>query len=418
MLFYFAFLVLINLCVSSTIPGVQNDPAVKRLQEYLQIDTSDPENIDNSEKAVNFWRRQAAELNLSFTVHRPGGLPICVLTLIGSKPELPSIMLNSHSDVVPVDDELWKYPPFSAHIDEEGNLFGRGVQDCKSNGVQYLEAIRKLMEKNITLERTVHVTVMPDEETGGSKGMVPFAKTKEFQALNVGFALDEGMPSSSDVLYALYVDKRPWQMKFEIQGGGGHGSFLKTGSVIEQVQTLINTAQAYRDHQSQKMKSKAATDFGGYTSLNINMIKGGIAGNVIPSRMTVVIDVRLSVKEEVSEFQSVIDSWMSKLGKNTRLEYVRRMTSSTSTAVDDTNKYWVAMRDTLKSLNVTVLPVVSPGTTDMAEIRALGIPAIGFTTNRKTEIKAHDVDEYLPVETFLEGIDLYAALIQRLANLP
>lgn len=57
----------------------------------------------NPEKAATFWRRQAAELGLPFTVIRPAGLPICIITLRGSKPDLPSIMLNSHSDVVPAE---------------------------------------------------------------------------------------------------------------------------------------------------------------------------------------------------------------------------------------------------------------------------------------------------------------------------
>lgn len=42
--------------------------------------------------------------------------------------------------------------------------------------------------------------------------MVAFIKTKEFKALNVGFALDEGAPSpTDDVMYAFYYDKRPWR---------------------------------------------------------------------------------------------------------------------------------------------------------------------------------------------------------------
>lgn len=41
--------------------------------------------------------------------------------------------------------------------------------------------------------------------------MVPFVETNEFKALNVGFALDEGFTSSSDIMYATYWDKRPWR---------------------------------------------------------------------------------------------------------------------------------------------------------------------------------------------------------------
>ncbi|CAH2247037.1 jg23894 [Pararge aegeria aegeria] len=71
-----------------------------------------------------------------------------------------------------------------------------------------------------------------------------------------------------------------------------------------------------------------------------------------------------------------------------------------------------------KYRNLTLMPIVCPGTTDMMEIRSLGIPAFGFTTTRNVDLKAHDIDEYIPIDTYLEGIALYATLIQRLASLP
>lgn len=47
------------------------------------------------------------------------------------------------------------------HIDSTGNMFGRGTQDTKSVAIQYIEAIRRLVMNNVTLERTIHFTVMP-----------------------------------------------------------------------------------------------------------------------------------------------------------------------------------------------------------------------------------------------------------------
>lgn len=54
-----------------------------------------------SDRAVEFWRQQAVELGLPFHVFSPGGVPVCVLTVLGTDPSLRSIMLNSHMDVVP-----------------------------------------------------------------------------------------------------------------------------------------------------------------------------------------------------------------------------------------------------------------------------------------------------------------------------
>lgn len=51
---------------------------------------------------MDFIKRQACELGLPYTVYKTrSGKPICIITLKGQDPNLPSIMLNSHMDVVP-----------------------------------------------------------------------------------------------------------------------------------------------------------------------------------------------------------------------------------------------------------------------------------------------------------------------------
>lgn len=115
------------------------------------------------EPCLDFLRRQAANLQLPLATYYPGGptKPIVVITWQGTEPLLPSIVLNSHMDVVPVFEENWSHPPFSANIDAEGRIFARGTQDMKSVGVQHLAAIRALQKEGVTLKRTVHVMFVP-----------------------------------------------------------------------------------------------------------------------------------------------------------------------------------------------------------------------------------------------------------------
>ncbi|CAH2108375.1 unnamed protein product [Euphydryas editha] len=393
----------------------EQNPAVKILQKYIQIDTSD---LKNLELSTDFWKRQADELGLSFAVYRPRGLPICVMTLNGKRPELPSIMLNSHADVVPTNTGKWTYPPFSGHIDENGYLHGRGAQDTKDVGVQYIEAIRKLIRNNVTLDRTVHITVMPDEETGGSRGMLPFVETEDFKSLNIGFAFDEGYPSRNDAMYVSYQDKRPWQAKYTIRGNGGHSSIVKNGNVIEGLQRLINNIMEFRKEQVQIMTTKDANDFGAYTSVNINMIEGGVAPNVIPKEIVAVVDMRLSVTADVNNVENMFNSWLNELGYNSTVEYLRRVEYSPATAVDNSNPYWIAMQETMMELGITVDAIVCPAASDLIAIRSKGIPALGFTTKRNVLSKAHDINEYIDLNTFIKGIDVYVALLKKICNLP
>lgn len=119
-----------------------------------------------AEPCVAFLRRQAKGLDLPISVYHPvnNKNPVVVITWQGSQPELSSIVLNSHMDVVPVFEEHWTHKPFDADIDADGKIFARGAQDMKCVGVQYLAAIRALKRDGVKqLKRTIHVMFVPDE---------------------------------------------------------------------------------------------------------------------------------------------------------------------------------------------------------------------------------------------------------------
>lgn len=161
------------------------------------------------EPCVLFLKKQAKKLNLPIAVHYPANekCPVVVITWEGTKPDLPSIVLNSHMDVVPVEEKHWKHPPFGAEIDEDGNIYARGAQDDKSCGMQYLAAIRALQREGIRLQRTIHVTFVPDEETGGIFGMKAFVSSDAFKAMNVGFAMDESCAVPFNKMLVFHAER-------------------------------------------------------------------------------------------------------------------------------------------------------------------------------------------------------------------
>ena len=57
--------------------------------------------------------------------------------------------------------EKWTHDPFSADKDKNGNIFARGAQDMKCVGIQYLEAVHRLMSEGVRLRRTVHISFVP-----------------------------------------------------------------------------------------------------------------------------------------------------------------------------------------------------------------------------------------------------------------
>jgi aminoacylase len=55
--------------------------------------------------------------------------PLVVATWVGSDPSLPSLLLNSHYDVVPINPAMWTVPAFEG-LRIDGKIYGRGSQVC------------------------------------------------------------------------------------------------------------------------------------------------------------------------------------------------------------------------------------------------------------------------------------------------
>ena len=112
--------------------------------------------------AIIFLQKIVEEIGLEQKVIRTDvKRPILLATWLGKEPHLPSILLNSHTDVVPVYADQWKHDPFEAYKDEQGRIYGRGTQDMKCVTIQYLEAIRRLKQQGVTTRRTIHLTFLP-----------------------------------------------------------------------------------------------------------------------------------------------------------------------------------------------------------------------------------------------------------------
>lgn len=69
-------------------------------------------------------------------------------------------MLNNAIVLIMVQ-EHWKYPPFSAEKDDEGNIYARGSQDMKCVGMQYYESILRMKKAGKRFPRTFHLCWVP-----------------------------------------------------------------------------------------------------------------------------------------------------------------------------------------------------------------------------------------------------------------
>ncbi|KAK4872717.1 hypothetical protein RN001_014746 [Aquatica leii] len=386
--------------------------AIENLRTYLRIPSVYP-NIDY-EPCLKFLKIQADEIGLIYNVYRPvKNNPHVVLTWTGKEPTLGSIILNSHMDVVPVFEDKWSHKPFDADIDEKGDIYARGIQDTKALGIQYLEAIRRLKQSGYQPKRTVHVTFVSDEETGGLEGMKLFVKTPEFKQLNASFALDEGVLSENNIVTAYYGEKRSWKFEVHCAGQPGHGSLLLDNTAGEKVQYLLNKFYEFRAAEKKKIQELQYTDH--ITTLNLTMIRGGVQANVIPPEFTIVIDTRVPV-EKFSDFEVQVNQWCKEAGTGVTIETIVKDDNAPNTSVDETNIFWTAFKSAIDGMNMTLKTHIHPANTDGRYLRGAGIPTIGYSASTNTKIRAHDNDEYLNADEFVSGIYRFVKIIPALAN--
>ncbi|XP_058978503.1 aminoacylase-1B-like [Musca domestica] len=394
----------------------ENNQEIEYFREYLRIPSVHPK--PNYTPCVDFLRKQSETLGMPLRVFYPVNKdnPIVVLSLPGTDPSLPAILLNSHMDVVPVFPDSWKHSPFGAEMDEEGRIFARGAQDMKCVGMQYLGALRKLKERGVQFKRTIHVSFVADEEMGGGLGMREFVNTSEFKSLNIGFSLDEGLASPSEEFPVFYAERSVWRIYFNINGHAGHGSLLLKNTVGEKANYILHKMMSMREQQVRRLENNPDLTIGDVTTINLTQVRGGVQSNVVPPTMVLGFDVRLALDVDHKEFEEQLHKWCEEAGGDINLTYDQKRPRVPPTSTDDSNPFWVAFKAAADELTLKVKPQIFTGGTDSRYIRQVGIPALGFSPMNNTPVLLHDHDEFLQADVYLRGIEIYTKIIENLAN--
>lgn len=391
------------------------DKAVTNFREYLRIKTVHP--TPDYGGAIAFLKRMAKEVGLSFrTVVMVPGKEVAIMTWEGTNPELPTVLLNSHTDVVPVYPDQWKVDPFSAEKMENGDIYARGTQDMKSVGIQYMEAVRRLKQEGKRLKRTVHLTFIPDEEIGGNNGMKTFVEHKEFKKLNIGFALDEGLANPTEKFTVFYGERSAWWLLVKCQGNPGHGSRFIENTAAEKLRKVINKFLDFRGMEEEKLKNSHCLKLGDVTTLNLTLLKGGIQFNVVPNEMSAGFDIRIPPAVDLEKFEENIKTWCKEAGDDVTYEFDHRSDNPHLTSTDPSDQWWKAFSTACENMSMKIEKEIFPAGTDSRYLREAGYPAIGFSPMNNTPILLHDHNEFLNENVFMKGIDIYCEIITALAN--
>ncbi|KAI5397270.1 uncharacterized protein LOC127098003 isoform X2 [Lathyrus oleraceus] len=422
---------IVFLLSTATITSSQSESSetniISRFQQFLKIKTDHP--TPNYKQSSDFLISQAKSLSLqSQTIEHVPGKPLVLLKWTGTSPELPAIMLYSHTDVVPAEHDKWDHPPFDAHLDSEGRIYARGSQDMKCVGMQYLEAVRKLKQWGFQPKRTIYLAFAPDEEIGGHDGAEKFSLSRVFQDLNVGIVLDEGLASPDDYYRAFYAERSPWWLKIKAVGIPGHGAKLYDNSAMENLLKSIEIIRRYRASQFDLIKAGLKAD-GEVISINMAFLKAGTPSptgfvmNLQPSEAEAGFDIRVPPTADTESLERRIAEEWAPTWRNMSFTFKQKVSGCDAsgkpvvTKTDSSNPWWALLENAVQEAGGKLgKPEIFPASTDARYFRNLGLPAIGFSPMANTPILLHDHNEYLHKDEYLKGIKIYESIIKAYAS--
>lgn len=198
------------------------------------------------------------------------------------------IVLSGHTDVVPVEGQSWTSDPFKV-IEREGKLFGRGTADMKSFIAIALALVPEMRARDLKVP--IHLAFSYDEEVGciGVHRLIEHLRA----SLPVPRLVIVGEPTEMKVVNA---HKGVVAFRTRVVGREGHSSATHRGaSAITAAADLIQFLKRLADELAARPPRPGSVD-GEFdppcTTINVGMIEGGTALNIVPKECTFVWECR------------------------------------------------------------------------------------------------------------------------------
>ena len=166
-----------------------------------------------------------------------------LLARLKGRNEAPSLLLQGHVDVVPVEGQNWQHPPFEGN-NMDGWVWGRGALDMKGGIAMMLAAFLRAKAEGLTPPRDVLLLILSDEEAGGDYGAKFLVEEHARMFDSVRYALGEfgGFPLylGRRRFYPIQVaEKQRCFLGAVVRGPGGHGALPMRGGAMAKLARLL-----------------------------------------------------------------------------------------------------------------------------------------------------------------------------------
>ena len=373
----------------------------------------------------------------------------------GKKDSEPTVLM-AHYDVVPVDEEHWEKPPFSAII-KDGVLWGRGTLDTKVTMNAILSAANHLIATGYRPDNDIYFAFSGGEEVNGN-GAVNIVDYFVRHHIQPALVVDEGGAVVENVFPGVkqpcgligIAEKGMLNAQYLVKSAGGHASAPPVNTPIG---TLSKVCQKILKHPFKMHITKPAAEMfdtlgrhstfvykiifanlwcfapvldlicrlsGGElnalvrTTVAFTQMEGSTARNVIPPEAKLVSNMRLNPEDSIASAlahlrKAAADSSV----EITALEGFEPSPIS-ETNCDAWNKVAAAVSETWRGCVVS--PYLMVQCSDSRHYRDLSnhvyrFSAMDLTAEERRTI--HGNNERIRLETIAHAVEFYIRLMRK-----
>ena len=369
-----------------------------------------------------------------------------------------ALLLVAHMDVVGVDKSKWTVDPFGAVI-KDGYMYGRGSIDDKGMLTATLAAFIALKRSNARLNRDIIFLATADEEQGGDAS-IKMLIAKYWDKFAAGFAINEGgrvVLKNGKVQYVAVQasEKVPVNVAVIARGPSGHGSVPTKDNAVLHLASAVAKIGAYiapvhytaivrryfeqlapleDDELAKWIRSLDTPDRGEHAQRFISeanplwnsmlrdtiaptMLTAGVRANVIPSEARAMLNVRLLPGDTID----VLLAELTKLVNDPQIRFEVQPDAGLAAPPSSLESDFYATITKAASQEFSaapVLPFLSAGATDSAQLRLHNVQAYGvspFPMTDEDSRRMHADDERIPLASFDKGVDFLARIVSEFA---
>ena len=314
------------------------------------------------------------------------------------------VVLSGHLDVVPVDGQQWSQHPFDMW-QADGKLFGRGVVDMKGFIAVCLAMTPQLLKQQLKVP--VHFAFTYDEEVGciGVHGLLQDVVDN----LPLPRAVIVGEPTSMQIIGG-HKGSRSYQTT--VKGVPAHSSDPRLGvNSIMAAARLVSFLESLQKELADNHNPNCQFD-PPWSTIDLGIINGGTANNIIPEFTTVQWGFRLLPEDDADALEKRVTDYID----DELIPDLKTQSSNADVITENSNEVAPLIPDDkspaeqlirhLTGLNAS--GVVSFGT-EAGAFQRSGVPAVVFGPGSITQ--AHQPDEFIEIDQIGECIDFMYKLL-------